>query len=460
MGVYTTVNPATGEKVAEFAEVTDGEARTAVDRAGDAYRSWRRTELRERIDVVKRIAELHRAQREELAGLITLEMGKPIAQARAEVELVANIYDYYADHAEEFLADEVLHITGPGTAVVKTEPIGVLIGIMPWNYPYYQVARFAAPNLILGNTILLKHAPNCPQSALAIERVFREAGLPEGVYANVFANNEQIAQMIADPRVQGISLTGSERAGSAVGEVAGRQMKKYVLELGGSDAFIVLDDADLDAAAAAAAVGRFANCGQACTASKRFIVLESVYDEFLSKFLEQSRAWVAGDPTSDETKLGPLSSTAARQDLVELIDDAVGRGATVHLGGEIPDSPGAYYPATVLSGVTKEMRAYAEELFGPAAVVHRASSEEEAIAIANDSPFGLAGSVFSRDLERAQRVAGLVETGMVWINSTSKTAPDLPFGGVKASGVGRELAHYGINEFANKKLVRVPEAAN
>ena len=460
MGVYTTVNPATGEKVAEFAEVTDGEARTAVDRAGDAYRSWRRTELRERIDVVKRIAELHRAQREELAGLITLEMGKPIAQARAEVELVANIYDYYADHAEEFLADEVLHITGPGTAVVKTEPIGVLIGIMPWNYPYYQVARVAAPNLILGNTILLKHARNCPQSALAIERVFREAGLPEGVYANVFANNEQIAQMIADPRVQGISLTGSERAGSAVGEVAGRQMKKYVLELGGSDAFIVLDDADLDAAAAAAAVGRFANCGQACTASKRFIVLESVYDEFLSKFLEQSRAWVAGDPTSDETKLGPLSSTAARQDLVELIDDAVGRGATVHLGGEIPDSPGAYYPATVLSGVTKEMRAYAEELFGPAAVVHRASSEEEAIAIANDSPFGLAGSVFSRDLERAQRVAGLVETGMVWINSTSKTAPDLPFGGVKASGVGRELAHYGINEFANKKLVRVPEAAN
>ncbi len=460
MGVYTTVNPATGEKVAEFAEVTDGEARTAVDRAGDAYRSWRRTELRERIDVVKRIAELHRAQREVLAGLITLEMGKPIAQARAEVELVANIYDYYADHAEEFLADEVLHITGPGTAVVKTEPIGVLIGIMPWNYPYYQVARFAAPNLILGNTILLKHARNCPQSALAIERVFREAGLPEGVYANVFANNEQIAQLIADPRVQGISLTGSERAGSAVGEVAGRHMKKYVLELGGSDAFIVLDDADLDAAAAAAAAGRFANGGQACTASKRFIVLDSVYDEFLSKFVEQSRAWAAGDPNSDETKLGPLSSTAARQDLVELIDDAVRRGATVHLGGEIPDSPGAYYPATVLSGVTKGMRAYAEELFGPAAVVHRASSEEEAIAIANDSPFGLAGSVFSRDLERAQRVAGLVETGMVWINSTSKTAPDLPFGGVKASGVGRELAHYGINEFANKKLVRVPEAAN
>ncbi|GLU91520.1 NAD-dependent succinate-semialdehyde dehydrogenase [Agromyces sp. NBRC 114283] len=458
MGVYTTVNPATGEQLAEFPEITNKEAREALDRAAEAYPQWRDRGLQERVALVKRIAALHREQREELAALITLEMGKPIVQARGEVDLVANIYDYYADRAEQFLADEVLDISGPGTAIVKTEPVGVLVGIMPWNYPYYQVARFAAPNLILGNTILLKHARNCPQSALAIERVFREAGLPDGVYANVFANAGQIAEMIADPRVQGVSLTGSERAGSAVGEVAGRHMKKYVLELGGSDPFIVLDDADLDAAAAAAAVGRFANGGQACTASKRFIVLDAVYDAFLEKFIEQSRAYATGDPSSDETKLGPLSSTAARHDLVELVDDAIDRGAKVHLGGEAPDAPGAYYPATVLSGVTKDMRAYAEELFGPAAVVHRAASEEEAVQIANDSPFGLGGTVFSGDLERAQRVADRIETGMVWINSTSKTAPDLPFGGVKASGVGRELAHYGINEFANKKLVRVPEA--
>jgi succinate-semialdehyde dehydrogenase/glutarate-semialdehyde dehydrogenase len=460
MGVYTTINPATGESVAQFPELTDSEAKSVLDRAGEAYLGWRDTELGRRREFLRQIADLHRAQRQELASLLTLEMGKPIAQARAEVDLVANIYEYYADHAPEFLADEVLNISGPGTAIVKTEPVGVLVGIMPWNFPYYQVARLAAPNLVLGNTILLKHARNCPQSALAIERVFREAGLPDGVYTNVFANNEQIASWIADPRVQGVSLTGSERAGSAVGEVAGRHMKKYVLELGGSDAFVVLDDADIDAAASAAATGRFANGGQVCTASKRFIVLDSVYEEFLTKFIQQSRLWVQGDPASDETKLGPLASTTARRDLAELVDEAVERGATVHLGGEVPDTPGSYYPATVLSGVTKEMRAYTEELFGPAAVVYRAASEEDAIAIANDSPFGLAGSVFSRDVDRARRVADRVETGMVWINSTSKTAPDLPFGGVKASGVGRELARFGIDEFANKKLVRIPASVN
>lgn len=456
MGVYSTVNPATGEQVAEFSELTDDEARAALALAGEAFVSWRARPLSERVDVVKRIAELHREQKAELASLITLEMGKPIAQARGEVELVASIYDYYADHAEEFLADETLDIVGPGIALVKTEPVGVLVGIMPWNYPYYQVARFAAPNLILGNTILLKHARNCPQSALAIARVFSEAGLPDGVYTNLFSNNGQIAEMIADPRVQGVSLTGSERAGSAVGEVAGRHMKKYVLELGGSDPFVVLDDADLDAAATAAAIGRFSNGGQACTASKRFIVLNSVYDRFLEKFVEQSRTYVAGDPALDSTKLGPLSSDSARQDLVDLVDDAIERGASVHLGGALPGSPGSYYPATVLSDVTKDMRAYAEELFGPAAVVHRATSEEDAISIANDSPFGLSGSVFSRDSDRALRVANQIETGMMWINSTSKTAPDLPFGGIKASGVGRELARYGINEFANKKLIRIP----
>lgn len=458
MSKYTTTNPATGVVLAEFAEATNDEAKSALVRSEAAFQQWRDSGLSTRIRILQQVAHLHREQRDELARVIVIETGKPIAQARAEVELVASIYDYYAEHAEVLLADESLQISGTGTAVVRTEPVGVLLGIMPWNYPLYQVARFAAPNLILGNTLLLKHARNCPQSALAIERIFSEAGLPADVYLNLFLANEQVAVLIADTRVRGVSLTGSERAGSAVGEVAGRHMKKYVLELGGSDAFIVLEDADLDAAAAAAATGRFANAGQACTASKRFIVLEEVYDSFLAKFIEQSKNWAEGEPTEPLTKLGPLSSESARNDLAEIIDDAVSHGASVHVGGKIPTGPGAYYPATILSGVTRDMRAYSEELFGPAAVIYRAHSEDEALAIANDSPFGLGGSVFTRDLERAQRVAERLEAGMVWINSTSKTAPDLPFGGVKASGVGRELAHFGINEFANKKLIRIPEA--
>lgn len=459
MSIYATVNPATGEVVAEFSEMTDFEARRAVDWAAGSYPLWRDTEISCRVGVLRHIAQIHREQRESLARTATLEMGKPIVQALGEVDLAASIYDYYADHAEEFLADEELAFKGSGTALVRTEPIGVLVGVMPWNYPYYQVARFAAPNLALGNTILLKHARNCPQSALAIERAFREAGLPEGAYVNLFASNAQIAQMIADPRVQGVSLTGSERAGSAIGEVAGRHMKKYVLELGGSDPFIVLEDADVDAAAEAAALGRLNNGGQACTASKRFIVVDSVYDDFLTRFVKYAGNYKVGDPMNEETLLGPLSSSSARHDLVEIVDEAIAGGASVNLGGTLPASPGNFYPATILSGVTEDMRAYKEELFGPAAVVYRVKTEDEAIELANDSPFGLSGSIFTADSARARRLAERLETGMVWINSTSRSAPDLPFGGVKASGVGRELSRYGFNEFSNKKLIRNPSAS-
>ena len=286
MGVYNTIDPATGEQVAQYQELSDADLDVLIGRSTSAYRSWRTTPLEQRRAVLTRAAELHREQADELAKLLTLEMGKPIAQAKGEVELVASIYQYYADHVAEFLADEPLTIAGPGTAVVRTEPIGPLIGVMPWNYPYYQVARFAAPNIALGNTIILKHARNCPQSALAVERVLSEAGLPDGVYLNAFISSAQVAATIADPRVQGVSVTGSEKAGSAVGEVAGRHMKKVVLELGGSDPFLVLADADVDAAAKAAVVGRFANGGQACTASKRFIVDERVYDEFVAKLID------------------------------------------------------------------------------------------------------------------------------------------------------------------------------
>nr|AAN37492.1 6-oxohexanoate dehydrogenase [Rhodococcus sp. Phi2] len=456
MGVYTTTDPATGEEVAQYPEISDAQLDELIGRSAAAYRSWRTTPLEQRRAVLSRAAEIHREQADELAALLTLEMGKPITQAKGEVALVASIYQYYADHAEEFMADEPLDIAGSGTAVVRTEAIGPLVGVMPWNYPYYQVARFAAPNIALGNTIILKHARNCPQSALAIERVLTEAGLPDGVYLNAFISSAQVAAAIADPRVQGVSLTGSEKAGSAVGEVAGRHMKKCVLELGGSDPFIVLGDADVDAAAAAAVVGRLGNGGQACTASKRFLVEEPVYDEFVRKFLDGMISWQPSDPTSPETKLGPLSSRSAVDELDELVQDAVSRGAQVLTGGDPRDEKGAYYPPTVLVGVTPDMRAYYEELFGPVAVVHRVGSLDEAIEAANDSPFGLSSSVFTSDPQKADRVAEELETGMVWINSTSKSSPDLPFGGVKRSGVGRELARFGFDEFANKKLVRKP----
>lgn len=454
--MYRSINPATGEELASYPETTDAEVREALDRAGDAYREWKVTPLAERVELVRRIARLHRERTDELAELTTLETGKPIAQARGELGIVADIYDYYADHAAEFLADEPLPVAGPGSAVVRTEPVGVLIGIMPWNFPHYQVARFVAPNLVLGNTILLKHARNCPQSALATERLIRDAGAPTGVYANLFASNEQIAELIADPRVQGVSLTGSERAGSAVGEVAGRHMKKAVLELGGSDPLIVLEDADVERAAADAARGRMSNAGQVCTASKRMIVVDSVYDEFVEKFIANMRAYETGDPEDPTAVLGPLSTFDARDGVAEIVDDARQKGATVHTGGVTPDGPGAYYPATVLSDVTPGMRAFSEEIFGPVGVVYRVGSADEAVELANSSAYGLSGSVYSADTERARAVAESLEVGMAAINSLNVSSPELPFGGVKRSGIGRELSRYGLNEFANKKLIRNP----
>lgn len=360
----------------------------------------------------------------------------------------------YATKGPDFLEEEVLDIAGQGEAVVRTEPIGALVGIMPWNYPFYQAARFVAPNLLLGNTILLKHAGNCPQQALRLEELITAAGAPAGVYQNIFATNEQIARMIASPLVQGVSLTGSERAGQAVGSVAGANMKKCVLELGGSDPFIVLADADLQVAARDAAIGRFANAGQACTSSKRIFVEDAVWDEFLPEFLAQAQQWTLGDPTSSDTKMGPMASVSARSGLAQQVDDAVAKGATVHLGAEVPEGPGAFYPATVLTDVTPEMRAYGEELFGPVAVLYRVDSAGQAVAIANDSPFGLGAAVYGRDEDAARDIADQLDVGMVGINTTIKSAPDLPFGGVKASGVGRELGKFGLDEFANKKLVR------
>lgn len=454
MSKYVSTDPATGAVVKEFDTMTDSEVANAVEAAGAAYQSWRHSTLGERTALLQRIANAYRDHADELAALMASEMGKPVAQAKGEITLVASIYEYYATTGPDFLIEEHLDIAGQGSAVVLTEPVGALVGIMPWNYPHYQVARFVAPNLLLGNTILLKHASNCPQQALRIADLIAAAGAPEGVYQNVFATNDQIAQMIAHPAVQGVSLTGSERAGQAVGSVAGAHMKKCVLELGGSDPFIVLADADVPQAAREAATGRFANAGQACTSSKRILVEDEVWDLFLEEFVDQARQWTLGDPARSDTRMGPMASRAGRDDLDEQVQDAVEKGAHVHLGGTAPDGPGAYYPATVLTGVDPTMRAYREELFGPVAVLHRVASAEQAIAIANDSPFGLGAAVFSGDETRAQEVADRLEVGMVGINTTIKSAPDLPFGGVKASGIGRELGRFGLDEFANKKLVR------
>ena len=455
MSKYATVDPTTGTVVREFATISDADAQHALAESHEAYLAWRATDLADRAALLARVAQLHRDHADELAQLMTLEMGKPIVQARGEVELSAAIYEYYATKGPGLLADEELDIAGAGRALVRTAPIGALLGIMPWNFPYYQVARFVAPNLLLGNTVLLKHASSCPQQALRIAEILDAAGAPSGVYQNVFASSDQIAAMIADPRLQGISLTGSERAGSIVGSLAGQHLKKSVLELGGSDPFIVLPDADLNLAVGAAVAGRFGNAGQACTSSKRLIVDSAVWDRFLTGFLDSVADWQTGDPRQEYTRLGPMASVAGRDELAEIVDDAIAKGATVHAGGKVPDGPGAYYPATVLSGVTPEMRAYREELFGPVAVLHRAGSVAEAIDLANDTPFGLGAAVFTSDAAQADRVADRLDVGMVGLNTTIKSAPDIPFGGVKNSGIGRELGRFGLDEFANKKLVRI-----
>ncbi len=455
MSKYRTANPMTGEVISEYPTMSEEEVDAVLNRSQQAYLSWGSADLDERTKVLSLTAQLYRQQKEELAALMTLEMGKPVAQAQVEVELAAAIFEYYATEGPRLIADERLQIAGSGEAIVRSAPIGPLLGIMPWNYPYYQAARFIAPNLLLGNTVILKHAANCPQEALRIEALLTEAGAPEGVYINAFATSEQIARMIADPIIQGVSLTGSERAGIAVGELAGRNLKKCVLELGGSDPLIVLGDADIGKAVKAAATGRFGNAGQTCSSSKRIIVETAVWDEFLAGFTDAAKSWLGGDPTSAETKLGPMASQAARDDLAAQVDDAIATGATVHLGGEGPAGSAAFYPATVLTDVTPNMRAYHEELFGPVAVLHRVRSQDEAIQVANDTPFGLGAAVFTENHEAALDVAARLDVGMVGINGTVKSAPDLPFGGVKRSGIGRELGRFGLEEFANKKLIRL-----
>jgi succinate-semialdehyde dehydrogenase/glutarate-semialdehyde dehydrogenase len=449
---YAVVNPATGETLATYDTFTDAQIDAAVAAADAAFRTWSHTPTDARAAVVRRIAQLHRERRDEFAEIIVREMGKPRAAAAEEVDFAADIIEFYADHADEITADRPIDILGEGSAVVRRAPLGVLLGIMPWNFPAYQVARFAGPNLMLGNTILLKHAPQCPQSAALLEEIYEAAGLPDGAYVNVYASNDQAARIIADPRVQGVSVTGSERAGAAVAEVAGRNLKKVALELGGSDPFIVLSTDDLDSVVQAAVDARLDNNGQSCNGAKRFIVADALYDAFADKFTAAMGAVTASDPMSEDTVLGPLSSEAAAARLQEQIDTAVAQGARVLTGGQ---RRGTFLPPTVLADVTPEMDVYRQELFGPAAVVYRVAGEDEAVALANDTSFGLGSYVFTTDAEQAQRVADGIQAGMVYVNLVLADSPELPFGGVKRSGTSRELGLLAADEFVNKKLVRV-----
>lgn len=449
---YAVVNPATGERLATYPALSDVELEQKLAASESAYRRWREMPVAERAALVRRAAELHRERRDELAAIAVREMGKPLAAALGEVDFAADITEFYADHAEQITSDRSIDILGEGSAVIRPTSLGVLLGIMPWNFPYYQVARFAAPNLVLGNTILLKHAPQCPESSAAIEAIYRDAGLPEGAYLNLYASNEQAATVIADPRVQGVSVTGSERAGAAVAEIAGRNLKKVALELGGSDPFIVLSTPDLDATVAAAVEARMDNNGQSCNAPKRFIVVDELYDAFLEKFTAAMAETPMGDPFAEETLLGPLSSLAAAERLEAQVDMAVAQGARLVTGGT---RDGAFYAPTVLTDVTPEMDVYREELFGPAGVVYRVSGEEDAVRVANDTSFGLGSYVYTTDPAQAERVADRIEAGMVYVNCVLADSPELPFGGVKRSGTGREMGLLAADEFVNKKLIRI-----
>ncbi len=452
---YQTINPYTEELIQTFPEHTNEQLDSIITRAHEAFQDdWRLRPLADRKAIVKSAASILRTKRDEFAKPITLEMGKLFREAQGEVDLSADILDYYADHAEKFLATEKLEVQ-EGEAFVENAPLGVIFCIEPWNFPYYQLARVAGPNLMVGNTLVVKHAPNVPQCALAFERLFRDAGAPAGAYTNVFISNEQAAVAIADERIKGVALTGSERAGAAVAAEAGKALKKSTMELGGSDAFIVLDDADMDTAVKWGLWGRMNNTGQCCVAAKRFILDDKIADAFLDRFKKELGKLVAGNPMDEKTTIGPLCTAEALHLVQTQIKAAVDGGAKVLMGGTRLDQPGYFLQPTILTDLKPGNPAYYQEFFAPVALIFRVKNESEAVTLANDSPYGLGGSVITKDIERGKRIARQIDTGMVFINRATWTAPDLPFGGVKNSGYGRELSDLGISEFVNKKLIRI-----
>lgn len=454
---YRTLDPSTGKLIQEFPVTTDGEVHAALENAHKAYiQDWRHRSVTERAKIMSRAANLMRERTDELARLATLEMGKQIDHGRAELDLSARILQYYADNAEEFLRSHP--IEGSAGAVIATEPIGVIVAIEPWNFPYYQVARVAGPQIMAGNTLIVKHASSVPQCALAIAKLFEDAGAPLGVYTNIYATIPQINTLIEDIRVRGITLTGSERAGAAVAERAGRYLKKVVLELGGSDPFIVLEDAPLEAAIKEAAIGRMLTTGQSCAAVKRIIVVgKQRGHEFLEGLKEIFDGLLAGvgDPMEPSTSLGPVFSESGLNDLLQQVEAAREAGATVAFGGKRINRPGFYLEPTIVTDISKDNPLFMQETFGPVASFYVVDSEDEAIELANATNFGLGSSIFSSNITHAKEIARKIEAGMVFINSMIYSGPEVPFGGVKNSGFGRELSALGIHEFVNKKLIRV-----
>ncbi len=450
---YQSINPFTGELLQTFDQHTDAQMESALAKADSTFQNvWSRATFRDRAKVVRRAASLMLERKESLARLAAIEMGKRISEGRDEVELSAAILRYYADHAETLLAPQVID-TKIGDAHLEFSLLGVLIGVQPWNFPYYQLARFAAPNLMAGNVLLVKHSSGVPQCALAFEQLFTDAGAPRGAYTNLFVTSDQVGALIDDPRTKGVALTGSEQAGEALASRAGKNLKRSTMELGGSDAFIVLEDCDLEFAVKMAVLGRIGNVGQTCIGAKRFIVVGPRAEQFLNAFRDALGQLKPGDPSDESTTLGPLASEGALNLLLKQVREAVAHGTRVFAGGDRIPHRGAFMQPTILTDVTPDNPAFRQEFFGPVALFFPARNEEEAIAIANNSPFGLGGSVYTSDIEHGKRVASRIETGMVFVNYPFISAPELPFGGIKRSGYGKELSSLGIQEFVNKKLI-------
>ncbi|WP_333838661.1 NAD-dependent succinate-semialdehyde dehydrogenase [Acinetobacter schindleri] len=451
---YQSINPFTNQKLKDYPPHTDEHIQNALDQAEQILKSDWPQQIDQRIKVLRNVAQKLREQKTELAKLMTLDMGKLIKQSEGEIESCAKIAEYFADQAKEFLAP-VSYETELGEAWVEHHPLGIVMAVEPWNFPFYQLMRVFAPNCAIGNPVLVKHAGIVPQCAEAFEKLVLEAGAPRGVWINLFISSDQVQEIIADPRVQGVALTGSEGAGSAVAEQAGKYIKKSTLELGGNDVFIVLDDADLEKAIKIGCQARVNNSGQVCTAAKRFILHEKIADEFKAGMLKAFQELKIGDPLDLETTLAPLSSADALEKLTKQVDKAVAHGATVLTGGKPIEHAGNFYEPTILENISRDNPAWYEEFFGPVAQIYVAKDEDEIVSIANDSHYGLGGVIHSQDIERAKKLASRVETGMIWINWFTDTAPELPFGGIKNSGYGHELSIDGFREFTQKRLVVV-----
>jgi len=449
------VNPATGEKLRDHPETPARPVRAAVAKADEAFRAWRTTSFADRSRLMREAARVLRSRAKEYAVLMAEEMGKPVRDGRAEAEKSASACDYYAENAERFLEREQVD-TGAYRSFVSYQPLGVILAVMPWNFPFWQVFRFAAPALMAGNAGLLKHAANVPGCALAIEEVFRSAGFPEHLFRTLLIPGKKVPALIRNPLVRAVTLTGSTAAGRSVGRAAGQALKKVVLELGGSDPYLVLEDADLELAVETCAASRLINAGQSCIAAKRFLVVPELRSEFERRLVERMRDVRMGDPLDESTQIGPQARVDLRDELHDQVRRSIAKGARLLLGGEVPPGPGAFYPPTVLADVRAGMAAHDEELFGPVAAIIPVRDEEEAIAVANASVFGLGAAVFTRNRERGERIAEReLDAGACFVNGFVKSDPRLPFGGVKESGHGRELSHHGIREFVNIKAVVV-----